>query len=196
MGVHVWVGCGCACVRVGVVYVGWCAGLCVVWCDMYSHDKHHMTSINKQTSRDAHSDMYDAYSLPHTQSNLIFINIQHAVHTHTHTQPHTHTPSQVLHHHRNPPPPTTTYTSVTKKVAPVLGGFDRSNYTTLRFWATAADGVKVPVSLVYRTDMFKQDGSMPMLLDGYGVFFGCLCVCVCVCVVYVWCMCVCVAHVA
>ncbi len=38
----------------------------------------------------------------------------------------------------------------TKKVTPVLGGFDKSKYTTLRLWATAKDGVKVPISLVYR----------------------------------------------
>lgn len=55
---------------------------------------------------------------------------------------------------------------VTKKVNPVLGGFDRSQYTTERVWATAPDGVQVPISLVYKTEGFVQDGSAPMLLDG------------------------------
>ncbi len=49
---------------------------------------------------------------------------------------------------------------------PVLGGFDQSNYETERLWCTAPDGVKVPISLVYRKDLHKRDGSRPMLLDG------------------------------
>ena len=36
------------------------------------------------------------------------------------------------------------------KQEPVLGGFDQSLYATEHLWATARDGVKVPVSLVYR----------------------------------------------
>ena len=39
---------------------------------------------------------------------------------------------------------------MTKKVAPVLGGFNSVDYVTKRTWATAPDGVKVPVSYVYR----------------------------------------------
>ena len=38
----------------------------------------------------------------------------------------------------------------TKKVAPVLGGFNSADYVTKRTWATAPDGVKVPVTYVYR----------------------------------------------
>ena len=49
---------------------------------------------------------------------------------------------------------------------PVLGGFDQSNYRTERLWATAEDGVRVPVSLVYRKDRLKRDGNNPLLLDG------------------------------
>lgn len=51
----------------------------------------------------------------------------------------------------------------------VLGGFDKSNYESKRLWATAADGTKVPVSLVYRKG-FVQDGSAPMLLYSYGSY--------------------------
>ncbi len=56
-----------------------------------------------------------------------------------------------------------------KKVAPVLGGFDADNYQTEFVWATARDGVKVPVSLVYRKG-FKRDGSAPCHLNGYGSY--------------------------
>lgn len=57
-----------------------------------------------------------------------------------------------------------------KKVQPVMGGFDKSKYKTERIWATAPDGVKVPVSLVYRTDLAKLDGTDPMLLNAYGSY--------------------------
>ncbi len=51
----------------------------------------------------------------------------------------------------------------------VLGGYDRNNYEAKRVWATARDGVKVPVSLVYRKGT-KFDGSAPMLLYAYGSY--------------------------
>ncbi len=51
----------------------------------------------------------------------------------------------------------------------VLGGFDPGNYVTERLHATAADGVKVPVSIVYRKG-FRKDGSRPLLLYGYGSY--------------------------
>ena len=54
----------------------------------------------------------------------------------------------------------------TKKVQPVLGGFDSSNYRIERLWATAPDGVRVPVSLVYHKRLAKLDGTDPLLLDG------------------------------
>lgn len=55
-----------------------------------------------------------------------------------------------------------------KKVQPVLGGFDKEKYKTERVWATAQDGTKIPMSLVYRTDLAKLDGTDPLLLDAYG----------------------------
>ncbi|CAL8468613.1 g8153 [Coccomyxa elongata] len=58
----------------------------------------------------------------------------------------------------------------TKKVQPVLGGFDSANYRTERLWAVAPDGVRVPVSLVYHKRLAKLDGSDPLLLDGYGSY--------------------------
>ncbi|KAL6778529.1 hypothetical protein ACKKBF_B15125 [Auxenochlorella protothecoides x Auxenochlorella symbiontica] len=60
-----------------------------------------------------------------------------------------------------------------KKVQPVLGGFDPARYTTERLWAAAPDGVRVPISLVYRADLARRDGSDPFLLDGYGAYEVC-----------------------
>lgn len=51
----------------------------------------------------------------------------------------------------------------------VLGGYDPANYRTERLWATARDGVKVPISIVYHKD-FKKDGTQPLLLYGYGSY--------------------------
>lgn len=52
----------------------------------------------------------------------------------------------------------------------VLGGkFDKNNYTEERIWATAADGTKVPVSMVYRKGI-KKDGKNPLLLYAYGSY--------------------------
>ena len=51
----------------------------------------------------------------------------------------------------------------------VLGDFDPSNYSTERHFATARDGTKVPISLVYRKGLDK-DGNNPLLLSGYGSY--------------------------
>lgn len=51
----------------------------------------------------------------------------------------------------------------------VLGGFESKNYVTERLHATARDGTKVPISIVYRKE-FKKDGSGPLLLYGYGSY--------------------------
>ncbi|MCH4823270.1 S9 family peptidase [Gramella lutea] len=52
----------------------------------------------------------------------------------------------------------------------VLGGkFDKNNYVSERLWATAEDGTKVPVSLVYRKGI-KKDGSNPLLQYAYGSY--------------------------
>jgi oligopeptidase B len=62
-----------------------------------------------------------------------------------------------------------TRTRVLKKQQPVLGGYDPTKYTTARAWATAADGVRVPMSIVHRTDV-PLDGRAPALLYGYGSY--------------------------
>ncbi|WP_408611250.1 S9 family peptidase [Flavobacterium odoriferum] len=52
----------------------------------------------------------------------------------------------------------------------VLGGkFDKNNYIEERVWATAIDGTKVPISMVYRKGI-KKDGKNPLLLYAYGSY--------------------------
>lgn len=51
----------------------------------------------------------------------------------------------------------------------VLGGFDPENYTSERVFITARDGTRVPVSLVYRTDL-RKPGKNPLLVYGYGAY--------------------------
>jgi oligopeptidase B len=62
-----------------------------------------------------------------------------------------------------------TRTATVKKVTEVLGGYDPTRYTTERTWATATDGARVPISLVYRAPLVK-DGTRPLLLYGYGSY--------------------------
>lgn len=52
---------------------------------------------------------------------------------------------------------------------PVLGGYDPAAYTQERLWATAADGTRIPISLVRRADV-EPDGTAPGLLTGYGAY--------------------------
>ncbi len=52
----------------------------------------------------------------------------------------------------------------------VPGGFDRTLYASERVHAIASDGVKVPISLVYRRDKFAKDGKSPLYVYGYGSY--------------------------
>jgi oligopeptidase B len=57
-----------------------------------------------------------------------------------------------------------------KKEQEVLGGkFDKNNYTEERVWATAEDGVKIPISMVYKKGL-KKDGTNPLLQYAYGSY--------------------------
>jgi oligopeptidase B len=58
---------------------------------------------------------------------------------------------------------------VLRKQQPVLGGYDLAQYVSERFHATASDGTRVPLSVVYRRDA-PRDGSAPLLLYGYGSY--------------------------
>jgi oligopeptidase B len=51
----------------------------------------------------------------------------------------------------------------------VVGGYHPEDYVTERLYATATDGTKIPVSLVYKKG-FKKDGNGPLLLYGYGSY--------------------------
>lgn len=55
------------------------------------------------------------------------------------------------------------------KQTEVLGDFKKENYITERLFATARDGFKVPISLVYKKG-FEKDGNAPLLLYGYGSY--------------------------
>ncbi|HEX4854063.1 S9 family peptidase [Arenimonas sp.] len=55
------------------------------------------------------------------------------------------------------------------KEQPVLGGFDKANYVTERLWATARDGTKVPVSLLYRKG-FEKNGQAALYQYSYGSY--------------------------
>jgi len=55
------------------------------------------------------------------------------------------------------------------KQTEVLGGYDPSQYQSERIYATAKDGVRIPISVAYKKGM-KRDGKSPMLLTGYGSY--------------------------
>ena len=51
----------------------------------------------------------------------------------------------------------------------VIGGYNQDNYISERLWASARDGTKIPISLVYKKGI-KLDGSNPTLLYAYGSY--------------------------
>jgi oligopeptidase B len=63
-----------------------------------------------------------------------------------------------------------------RKQQPVLGGFTAGDYVQRREWATAEDGTRVPISLVWRRDAVTLDSAgtgadpAPLLLYGYGAY--------------------------
>ncbi|WP_282042503.1 S9 family peptidase [Winogradskyella flava] len=63
-----------------------------------------------------------------------------------------------------------TQTKKILKEQDVLGGkFNKDNYASERIWATADDGTKIPMSLVYRKGI-KKDGTNPLLQYAYGSY--------------------------
>ncbi|HFC01218.1 MAG TPA: S9 family peptidase [Phaeodactylibacter sp.] len=66
------------------------------------------------------------------------------------------------------------YNMATKKMTllkqqEVVGGYDKTQYQSERLFATAKDGTKIPISLVYKKG-YKKDGKQPLLLYGYGSY--------------------------
>ena len=60
-------------------------------------------------------------------------------------------------------------TRVLKKQQPVLGGYKPEEYESERVMVKAADGTRIPVSLVYKKAL-RQKGPQPTLLYGYGSY--------------------------
>jgi oligopeptidase B len=58
---------------------------------------------------------------------------------------------------------------ILRKQQPVLGGYDATQYASERLHATASDGTRIPISIVYRRDT-PRDASAPLLLYGYGSY--------------------------
>lgn len=56
-----------------------------------------------------------------------------------------------------------------RKEQEVPSGHDPNNYTTARVFATSDDGERIPITLLYRSDL-GLDGSAPCLLYGYGSY--------------------------
>jgi oligopeptidase B len=73
------------------------------------------------------------------------------------------TPNGVYEHDLN------TQADTLLKQQEVVGTFKATDYASERIWAPARDGVKVPVSIVYRKGT-KLDGSAPLMLYGYGSY--------------------------
>jgi oligopeptidase B len=59
-------------------------------------------------------------------------------------------------------------TSLLKQVE-IPGGFDRTLYASERVQAIAEDGTKVPISIVYRKNLFQR-GKNPLYVYGYGSY--------------------------
>jgi len=51
----------------------------------------------------------------------------------------------------------------------VVGGHNPADYVTERVWATARDGAKIPISIVYKKG-FEKNGVAPMLQYAYGSY--------------------------
>ncbi|MCS7012088.1 MAG: S9 family peptidase [Chloroherpetonaceae bacterium] len=97
---------------------------------------------------------YDAYPYanPEFETNLYRYGYQSLV-----------TPPSVFEHNMD------TREQKLLKETEVVGGYDKSQFQSERIFATASDGTKIPISLVYKKG-FKKDGSAPALLYGYGSY--------------------------
>lgn len=61
------------------------------------------------------------------------------------------------------------HTKELKKQQDIGGGFNKSEYQNERIYATATDGTKIPISVVYKKGT-RKDGKTPLLLYGYGSY--------------------------
>ena len=57
-----------------------------------------------------------------------------------------------------------------KKQKEVVGGYEPAEYESERFFAKANDGTEIPISLVYKKDLFQKNGENPLYLTAYGAY--------------------------
>ncbi|PCI21329.1 oligopeptidase B [Candidatus Wolfebacteria bacterium] len=57
-----------------------------------------------------------------------------------------------------------------KKQKEVLGGFNKDDYIAKRIVARAPDNEEIPMSVVYKKDLYKKNEANPLLLTGYGSY--------------------------
>lgn len=62
-----------------------------------------------------------------------------------------------------------TQEKIVRKVQQIPSGYNPEEYTSERIWASSHDGIKIPVSLVYKKDL-RQAGPQPTLLYAYGSY--------------------------
>ncbi|WP_209331965.1 S9 family peptidase [Lunatimonas salinarum] len=63
-----------------------------------------------------------------------------------------------------------TRSKILMKQQEVVGGYDAKDYLSERCWGNAPDGTEIPISLVYKKELFRKDGSNPLLLYAYGSY--------------------------
>ena len=102
------------------------------------------------------------------------ISLGEPIHTlHVASNPETNTPSlQIVHESLVTPRTVEDYDVRSRaftllKAQRVRGDVDLGQYRQRREWATAADGTRIPISIVHRHDVVA-DGTAPGLLHGYG----------------------------
>lgn len=59
--------------------------------------------------------------------------------------------------------------TVLRKRRPVPG-YDAGQYATTRLWAPSRDGLRIPITVAWRPDRARADGSAPLLVIGYGAY--------------------------
>ncbi len=119
--------------------------------------QNHIRIIN-QTTQDEHymvfdSETYDCWSSTNPEFDTEILRFGYTSMT---------TPSSVYDYHMD------TRHKVLLKEQEVLGGYDEDDYESKRIWATARDGVKVPMSVVYKKGTENRES--PLLLYAYGSY--------------------------
>lgn len=74
------------------------------------------------------------------------------------------TPASIYDYHMD------TRDKILMKRQEVVGGHTPEDYQSERVWAFSKDGTEIPLSLVYKKDLFLQNGDNPVLLYGYGAY--------------------------